>query len=45
MWNSTSLKLIELEFIAGRDFDASNLADSSSVILNEAASQGSESAD
>ncbi|HEY5919580.1 MAG TPA: FtsX-like permease family protein [Chryseolinea sp.] len=30
-------KTYELEFIAGRDFDASNLADSSSVILNEAA--------
>jgi putative ABC transport system permease protein len=30
-------KTYELEFIAGRDFDASNMADSSSVILNEAA--------
>jgi putative ABC transport system permease protein len=30
-------KTYELEFIAGRDFDPSNLADSSSVILNEAA--------
>jgi putative ABC transport system permease protein len=30
-------KTYELEFIAGRDFNASNVADSSSVILNEAA--------
>jgi putative ABC transport system permease protein len=30
-------KTFQLEFVAGRDFDASNLADSSSVILNEAA--------
>ena len=30
-------KTYELEFIAGRDFDASNAADSSSLILNEAA--------
>ena len=30
-------KTYELEFVAGRDFDASNMADSSSVILNEAA--------
>jgi len=30
-------KTYELEFVAGRDFDASNLADSSSLILNEAA--------
>jgi putative ABC transport system permease protein len=30
-------KTYELEFIAGRDFNPSNVADSSSVILNEAA--------
>lgn len=30
-------KAYSLEFVAGRDFDASNLADSSSIILNEAA--------
>jgi putative ABC transport system permease protein len=41
-WNQLNVefdfpKTYQLQFIAGRDFDASNLADSSAVILNEAA--------
>lgn len=41
-WNQLNVdfdfaKTYDLEFIAGRDFDANNTADSSSVILNEAA--------
>ncbi|MBT1698956.1 ABC transporter permease [Fulvivirgaceae bacterium PWU4] len=41
-WNQLNVefdfaKTYQLEFVAGRDFDAANLADSSSVILNEAA--------
>lgn len=41
-WNQLNVefdfaKTYQLEFVAGRDFDPANLADSSSVILNEAA--------
>lgn len=41
-WNQLNVdfdfaKAYSLEFIAGRDFDATNLADSGSVIINEAA--------
>jgi putative ABC transport system permease protein len=41
-WNQLNVefdfaKTFSLEFIAGRDFDESNVADSSSLILNEAA--------
>jgi putative ABC transport system permease protein len=41
-WNQLNVefdfaKTYQLEFIAGRDFDASNVADSTSMILNEAA--------
>jgi putative ABC transport system permease protein len=41
-WNKLNVdfdfvKTYSLEFVAGRDFDASNVSDSSSLILNEAA--------
>jgi putative ABC transport system permease protein len=41
-WNKLNVdfdfaKAYSLEFVAGRDFDANNVSDSSSVILNEAA--------
>ncbi|SKC87444.1 ABC transporter permease [Ohtaekwangia koreensis] len=41
-WNQLNIdfdfaKTYQLEFIAGRDFDAANVADSSSMIINEAA--------
>ncbi len=41
-WNELNVefdfaKTYQLEFVAGRDFDASNLTDSSSMILNESA--------
>jgi len=43
-WNQLNVdfdfaKTYDLEFIAGRDFDAKNLSDSSAVILNETAVQ------